>query len=344
MNKKVIITGIAGQDGSYLAEFLLSKGYDVHGIIRRVVFENQDDQDKKFFRIKHLIDKITLHYGDVTDYSMLKLVIAKVKPDELYHLAAQSRVDISFKDDFSVFHVNTDSTHYILSALKELKPDCRFYFAGTSDMFGNAVEAPQNEKTPFNPVSPYGISKLASYHLTRVYREAYGIFACSGILFNHESPRRGLEFVTKKITATVAKIKRGLEKELQLGDLDANRDWGFAGDYIKAMWKVLQQNEPEDYVIGTGENHTVREFVEIAFWSVGIEIEWHGKGVGERGVDKKTGKTLVVVDEKWFRPIDINELKADATKARQKLDWRPKISFDELVKMMVDSDLKGVSK
>lgn len=339
--KKVLITGITGQDGSYLAELLLNKGYEVHGIVRRVAFENQDE---RFSRIKHILPKITLHYGDVADYPTVWQVIAKVKPDECYHLAAQSQVGISFKDQFGAFRVNTDSTHYILSALKELKPDCRFYFAGTSEMFGNVAEMSKNEKTPFNPVSPYGISKLASFYLTRMYREAYGMFACSGILFNHEGPRRGYEFVSRKITSTAAKIKKGFANELRLGNLDAKRDWGFAGDYVEVMWLMLQQDKPDDYVIGTGENHSVREFVEKAFRVAGIEIEWQGRGVDERGINKKTSRILVVVDKNLFRPLDIHELKADTRKAREALGWRPKTSFDELVKIMMDADLNAVEK
>jgi len=337
-DKKIaLISGATGQDGSYLTELLLDKGYEVHGIVRRVAFENQDE---RFSRIKHLLDKITIYYGDVADYPTVWKIIAAVKPDELYHLAAQSQVGISFQDQFGAFRINTASTHYILSALKELRPDCRFYFAGTSEMFGNAVETPQKETTPFNPASPYGISKLASYHLTRMYREAYGMYTSTGILYNHESPRRGDEFVTRKITSTVAKIKKGLEKELRLGNLDAKRDWGFAGDYVEVMWLMLQQETPDDYVVGTGENHTVKEFVEKAFRVAGIEIEWQGSGVDEKGIDKKTGRVLVVVDKDLFRPLDVNELRADATKAREILGWQPQVKFEDLVKMMVKSDLK----
>lgn len=339
--KKALITGITGQDGSYLAELLLGKGYEVHGIVRRVAFENQDE---RFSRIKHFLDKITLHYGDVTDYPTVWQVIARVRPDECYHLAAQSQVGISFRDQFGAFNTNTNSTHYLLSALKELKPDCRFYFAGTSEMFGNTIETPQKETTPFNPASPYGVSKLAAYHLTRMYRDAYGMFAVSGILFNHESPRRGFEFVTRKITSTVAKIKKGQEKELRLGNLSAKRDWGFAGDYVEAMWMMLQQDKPEDYVVGTGIDHTVRDFVDKAFIAAGINLKWEGEGVNERGVDKETGKTLVVVDEKLFRPLDVNVLRADATKAKERLGWRPKTTFDDLVKMMVEADLKALAE
>lgn len=337
--KKVLITGITGQDGSYLTELLLSKDYEVHGIVRRVALE---DQDKRFSRINHLLSKITIHYGDVTDYPTVWNIVAKVKPDECYHLAAQSQVGISFKDQFSAFNTNTNSTHYLLSSLKELQPKCKFYFAGTSEMFGNTTEMPQNEKTPFNPASPYGISKVAAYHLTRLYREAYGMFAVSGILFNHESPRRGFEFVTRKITSTVAKIKRGQKNALSLGNLDAKRDWGFAGDYVRVMWLMLQQNKPEDYVIGTGENHTVREFVEKAFKVAGIDVEWRGEGINEKGIDKNTGETVVIVDKKWFRPLDVNNLKADPTKAIKKLNWHPIVSFDELVRMMVETDLKMI--
>lgn len=341
--KKVLITGITGQDGSYLAELLLSKDYEVHGLVRRVAFENPNE---RFSRINHLIKdkKIQLHYGDVVNYPTVWRIIGQLRPDEVYHLAAQSQVKISFEDEFGAFATNTYSAHYLLSAIKELKPDCKFYFAATSEMFGKTLNSPQDEKTPFNPVSPYGISKMAGFYLTKMFRKAYGIFACSGILANHESPRRGFEFVTRKITSTAAKIKFGLEKELRIGNLNSKRDWGFAGDYVKAMWLMLQQDKPDDYVIGVGENHTVREFVEKAFLYAGMELKWEGEGVNERGIDKNSGKTLVVVDEEFFRPTDVNVLLINPAKARKVLGWTSDVTFDELVKMMVEADIAVLSK
>lgn len=319
--KKAFITGITGQDGSYLAELLLSKGYEVHGLDRRVAFENST---QRYSRINHLLldNKVNLHYGDITDYPTLWKLIFKIQPDEIYHLAAQSHVKVSFEDEFGTFKNNIGGTHFILSVIKELKPDCKFYFAASSEMFGQVKSSPQDENTPFNPVSPYGISKVAGFELTKMYREAYKIFSCSGIFFNHESPRRGSEFVTRKITATAAKIKLGMEKELRLGNLEAKRDWGFAGDYVEAMWLMLQQEKPDDYVIGTGENHTVKEFVEVAFGVLGLD--W---------------QKYVVVDENFFRPLEVHALLANPEKAKKKLGWEPKTKFDDLVKIMVEDDL-----
>ncbi len=319
--KKALITGITGQDGSYLAELLLSKGYEVHGIDRRVAFEYPTD---RYSRINHLLkdNKIKMHNGDISDFPTLWRLIYEVKPDEVYHLAAQSQVHVSFNDPFGTFRNNIDGTHYLLAALKDLRPDVHFYFAATSEMFGRTENALQNEATHFSPASPYAISKTAGFYLTKLYREAYGMFACSGILFNHESPRRGYEFVTRKITRTVAEIKLGLAKELHLGNLDAKRDWGFAGDYVEAMWMMLQQPKADDYVIGTGENHSVREFVEKAFACVGLD-----------------SSKYVVIDSNFVRPLDVPELKGDSTKAKKAFGWQPKVSFDELIKMMVESDL-----
>ena len=318
--KKALITGITGQDGSYLAELLLEKGYEVHGLTRRVAAE---DPSARFSRIKQLVadKKIVIHLGDVSDYPTIWRLVSKIQPDEIYHLAAQSQVQVSFEDDFGTFNSNFSSTHHLLSAIKELKPDCKFYFAGTSEMYGKVLAIPQDENTPFNPVSPYGIAKLASFYMTKMYRDAYGIFACTGILFNHESPRRGYEFVTRKITLAVANIKNGKQRELQLGNLDAKRDWGFAGDYVVAMWLMLQHEKADDYVIGTGENHTIREFLEVAFSEVGLDY-----------------KDYVKIDPAFFRPLDVHELLADPSKAERILDWKPKTKFKELVKMMVDSD------
>jgi len=318
--KKALITGITGQDGSYLSEFLLEKGYEVHGIVRRVAIE---DPEHRLWRIKHISDKIILHAASLENFPSVFNVIKKVKPDECYHLAAQSFVSYSFEDEFSTINTNIHGTHYMLAGIKEGAPHCRFYFAASSEMFGNANETPQNENTPFHPRSPYGISKVAGYHLTRNYREAYNLYALSGILFNHESPRRGFEFVTRKVTNTVAKIKLGLAKELNLGNLEAKRDWGYAGDYVRVMWLMLQQVAPEDYVIATGQTHSIRELVEIAFDHVGLD--W---------------KDYVVVDERLYRPAEIYELRGDFSKARKTLCWEPAESFEELIKMMVDADLE----
>jgi len=318
--KKALITGITGQDGSYLAEFLLNKGYQVHGIVRRVALE---DVEHRLWRIKHILDKITIHSASLENYASVFKIIEKIAPDECYHLAAQSFVSYSFEDEFSTINTNLNGTHYCLSAIKEKAPNCRFYFAASSEMFGIAEKSPQNELTPFHPRSPYGISKVAGYHLTQNYREAYNLFAVNGILFNHESPRRGFEFVTRKISNAVARIKLGLQEGLQLGNLEAKRDWGFAGDYIKAMWMMLKQDSPDDYVIATGETHSVREFVEVAFKYVGLNY-----------------KDYLTVDERFYRPAEIHELKGDCSKAKAKFDWKPEVSFEGLVKMMVDYDLE----
>ena len=319
--QKALITGITGQDGSYLAEFLIEKGYEVHGILRRVALE---DPEGRLGRINHLRDKIHLHPASLENYASIFKVVERIQPDECYHLAAQSFVSYSFEDEFSTIDINIKGTQHILSAIKERAPKCKFYFAASSEMFGKVAETPQKETTIFNPRSPYGISKVAGYYLTKNYREAYGLWACSGILFNHESPRRGYEFVTRKITRSVARIKLGLSKELRLGNMDAQRDWGFAGDYIKAMWSMLQQEKPDDYVVGTGIMHLVKEFVEAAFNCVGLNWE-----------------DYVVIDQQLFRPAEVNVLKADYTKAREELKWAPDVQFDELVKMMVEADMKS---
>lgn len=321
--KKALITGIDGQDGSYLAELLLNKGYQVHGIIRRVALE---DAEHHLWRIKHILKKINLHSGSLESFASLFKIVHKIKPNECYHLAAQSFVSYSFEDEFSTINTNINGTHYILSAVKECAPKCKFYFAASSEMFGHVRVIPQNEDTPFHPRSPYGISKVAGFDLTRNYREAYGLFTCSGICFNHESPRRGFEFVTRKITNAVAKIKYGLEKELRLGNLKAQRDWGYAGDYVEAMWLMLQQRRPDDYVIATGETHSVREFVELAFKYAGLN--W---------------KKYVVIDKEFYRAAEVHILKGDYSKARRVLGWKPRLKFSELVKMMVFSDLEKTS-
>ena len=324
INKTALITGITGQDGSYLAELLLEKGYNVHGIVRRVAIE---DPERRLWRIRHLQDKVMLHSASLESYASIFKVIDRIKPNECYHLAAQSFVSYSFEDEFSTFGTNIDGTHYVLSALQELAPSCRFYFAASSEMFGNAKTTPQNEDTPFYPRSTYGISKLAGFHLTRNYRETYELFALSGILFNHESPRRGFEFVTRKVTDAVAKIKLGFADELRIGNLEARRDWGYAGDYVKAMWLMLQQDEPEDYVIATEETHSVKEFIEIAFSYV--DLNW---------------ADYVVTDEKFFRPAEIYELRGESSKARKKLGWKPTISFKDLIEMMLDKDIKRLQQ
>ena len=319
--KKALITGITGQDGSYLSELLLAKGYEVHGIVRRVAFE---DPQHHLWRLKHILDRVHLHPGSMESFASIYKVMEKVHPDECYHLAAQSFVSYSFEDEFSTINTNINGTHYVLAALKDRAPQCRFYFAGSSEMFGKAQKVPQNEETPFHPRSPYGISKVAGFDLARNYREAYGIFACNGIVFNHESPRRGFEFVTRKITSTVAKIKTGKEKELRLGNLEAKRDWGFAGDYVEAMWLMLQQDGPDDYVIATGETHSVREFVELAFHYAGLDWEKY-----------------VISDKSFFRPAEVTLLLGDFSKATRKFGWTPKVKFPELVRIMVEADLKA---
>ena len=317
--KKALITGITGQDGSYLAEYLVNLGYEVHGLVRRVAME---EPQRRLARIGHLLDKITLHASSLESYPSIFHVISRHDFAECYHLAAQSFVAESFADGFSTMTTNIDGTHFVLAALRELRPHCKFYFAGSSEMFGNALESPQNEGTKFAPRSPYGISKVTGYDLSRNYREAYGLFFCSGILFNHESPRRGFEFVTRKITSHVARIKQGLADKLPLGNLDASRDWGFAGDYVLAMWQMLQQEQPSDFVIATGESHSVREFCDVAFQCAGLDWEKH-----------------VVVDPDFYRPAEIHQLIGDASRARRELGWAPTTTFNDLVKCMVEHDL-----
>jgi GDPmannose 4,6-dehydratase len=320
--KRALITGITGQDGSYLSEFLLEKRYEVHGIIRHVALE---DPVHRLWRLNHILDKITLHSASLENYASIFNVIEKVKPDECYHLGAQSFVSYSFDDAFSTLNSNINGTHFVLSAIKEKAPDCKFYFAASSEMLGLVRETPQHELTPFHPRSPYGISKVSGYDLTRNYRESYNLFACSGILFNHESPRRGFEFVTRKITSSAARIKRGLTKELRLGNLEAKRDWGFAGDYVKAMWMMLQQPIPDDYVIATNESHSIREFLDLAFNYAGLKWSEH-----------------VVIDQNFFRPAEVHLLQGDFSKAKQKLKWEPEVGFERLVKMMIESDMSNI--
>ena len=337
--KKAIITGITGQDGSYLAEFLLYKGYEVHGIMRRSSSYNME-------RINHLLDKheeerLFLHYGDLNDSNSLSKLIYTIQPDEFYNLAAQSHVRVSFDIPEYTSDVNALGTLRILECIKEINPNIRFYQASSSELYGMVREIPQNENTPFYPRSPYAAAKLYAYWITVNYREAYGLFACNGILFNHESPRRGNSFVTRKITTGIANIINGKQEKLVLGNLSAKRDWGFAGDYVEAMWLMLQQDQPEDYVIATGETHTVREFCELAFKYAGINLIWTGEGLNERGIDADTGKEMITISSKYFRPSEVDLLLGDPTKAKNKLGWVQKVSFKQLVEMMVKSDLGG---
>ena len=340
MAKKALITGLTGQDGSYLAELLLDKGYEVHGIARRLAIE---DPSHRLNRINHILDKVKLHSGTLENYSRFIELFEDLKPNECYHLAAQSFVHESFEDGFSTIDMNIKGVQHALSALHKKAPECKFYFAASSEMFGKVEEIPQTEKTPFHPRSPYGISKTTGFDLTRNYRESYDLFACSGILFNHESPRRGFEFVTRKITNGLAKIKLGLEDSLSLGNLDAKRDWGFAGDYVEAMWMMLQQEKPKDYVIATGETHTVRNFVENAAKELDINLTWKGEGINEKGYNKN-GEKIIQINPEFYRPAEVQLLLGDASKAKKELGWEPKTSFDELVEMMVKSDFDKLKK
>ncbi len=351
MKKIALISGITGQDGSFLAEFLIDKGYEVHGLIRRSSSFNTG-------RIEHLyLDEwvrdmkkqrlINLHWADLTDSSSLIRIIAEVKPTEIYNLAAQSHVKVSF--DVPEYTADTDAIGVLrlLEAVRicGLEHSCRIYQASTSELYGLVQEVPQKETTPFYPRSPYGVAKLYGFWITKNYRESYGMFCCNGILFNHESERRGENFVTRKITLAACRIAQGYQDKLYLGNLDARRDWGYARDYIECMWLILQQDEPDDFVIATGEYHTVREFATLAFRYAGIELIWKGEGVSENGIDKATGKVLVEVDPKYFRPAEVEQLLGDPTKAKKQLGWNPhKTSFEQLVKLMVDHDMRFVKK
>ncbi len=340
--KRALITGITGQDGSYLAEFLLDKGYEVHGIIRRSSSFNTKRIDH-LYKDPHEKDvNLFLHYGDMTDSTNIIRLLQEIQPDEIYNLAAQSHVKVSFETPEYTANADALGTLRLLEAIRllGLEKKVRFYQASTSELFGKVVEIPQKETTPFYPRSPYGVAKLYAYWITVNYREAYNIFASNGILFNHESPRRGETFVTRKITRAVARISLGLQDKLYLGNLDAKRDWVYAPDYVRAMWMILQHDEPDDFVIATVKCHSVREFVEAAFKYVGIDIEWHGKGVDEKGYQKGTNRVLVEVDPMYFRPTEVDILQGDPSKAKEKLKWEPQVKFDELVKIMMEADIE----
>jgi len=344
LNKKALITGITGQDGSYLSELLLEKGYEVHGIIRRSssfntgridhLFNNPEIHDKRLF----------LYHGDLTDSSNLNRLLEKIQPHEIYNLGAQSHVKVSFDVPEYTAEVDAVGTLRFIDAIKETGIETKFYQASTSELYGKVREVPQNENTPFYPRSPYGVAKLYAYWIIINYREAYNLYACNGILFNHESPRRGETFVTRKITRAVARIKSGIQEKLLMGNLNAKRDWGYAPEYVEGMWKILQLDKPEDFVLATGETHTVREFTELAFAELDMELQWDGEGKSEKGIDKKTGKILVEVDPAYYRPTEVDLLIGDASKAKKMIGWEPKVRFEELVKMMVQSDWDKVQK
>jgi GDPmannose 4,6-dehydratase len=346
VSKKALITGITGQDGAYLAELLLGKGYEVHGIKRRASSFNTDRIDHLYQDPHESNVKLFLHYGDLTDATNLIRIIQLVQPDEIYNLAAQSHVAVSFETPEYTANSDALGTLRILEAIRilGLAQKTRFYQASTSEMYGKVLETPQSETTPFYPRSPYGAAKVYGYWITVNYREAYGMYACNGILFNHESPIRGETFVTRKITRGLARISEGLQDAVYLGNLDSLRDWGHARDYVLAQWLMLQQPQPEDFVIATGEQHSVREFVTLAGAELGMRIEWQGKGVTEQGVDTKTGRVVVKVDSRYFRPTEVDTLLGDATKARQKLGWRAETSFEALVKDMVSADLEAARR
>jgi len=355
MSKKALITGITGQDGSYLAELLLSKGYLVHGLIRRSSTFNTDRIDHIYTDPHDPQSKLFLHYGDITDSGQLTNLIYNIQPGEIYHLAAQSHVRVSFDMPEFTGDVTGIGTTRLLEAIRRSGIRTKFYQASSSEMFGDAPP-PQDEETPFRPRSPYSAAKVYAYWMVKNYRQGYGMFACNGILFNHESPRRGETFVTRKITKALSRMKLGLQDKLYLGNLEAKRDWGYAPDFVQAMWLMLQQNEPDDYVIATGETHSVKEFVNLAFSHAGIEIEWKGKGVEEKGVIKSLSSTLtsssplsigdaiIEIDSRYFRPLEVEFLQGDASKAKKKLGWEPKVRFKELAKIMVDSDIKDIEE
>jgi len=337
---RALVTGITGQDGSYLTELLLEKGYKVHGIRRRTSVFNTARIDHLYEDPEIQEESLMLHYGDMVDASNLSRLIERIQPDEIYNLAAQSNVGVSFVQPEYTADVNGLGTLRLLDAIREARVDTKIYQASTSELYGEVQEVPQNEQTPFHPKSPYGVSKLYAYWITRNYREAYDMHASNGILFNHESPRRGERFVTRKITRAAARIRAGVQEHVRLGNLDAKRDWGYAPEYVEAMWTMLQQDDPGDYVVATGETHSVREFATEAFRVAGYELEWVGEGTDERGVDCETGDELVVVDPEYYRPADVDLLVGDPSRARESLGWKPDTSFKDLVNIMTEYDLR----
>lgn len=343
--KKALITGVTGQDGSYLAEFLLKKGYEVHGLVRRSSLEQKLRIDH-LYQDPHTKSNFKVHYGDITDSMNVTRLIQQIEPDEIYNLAAQSHVRVSFEIPEYTANADALGTMRVLEAIRilGLNEKTKVYQASTSELFGKVQAVPQSEETPFYPRSPYGVAKMYAYWLTVNYREAYGIFGSNGILFNHESPRRGDSFVTKKIAIAAAQIKHGLRDQLYLGNLDAKRDWGYAKEYVESMWHILQHNESDDFVIATGETHSVKEFVELAFGHAGIDIEWEGEGVDEKGYNKKTGNMIVGIDPWYFRPTEVDLLIGDGAKAKRLLNWEPKVKFEELVEIMMKHELSVVSK
>lgn len=344
MAKVALLTGITGQDGSYLAELLLEKGYEVHGVIRRSSSFNTGRIDHLYNDPKFAGSKFFLHYGDVTDTSNINRLLEKIEPAEIYNLAAQSHVKVSFEVPEYTAEVDAVGTLRFLDAIRETGIKTKFYQASTSELYGKVQEIPQTEKTPFYPRSPYGVAKLYGYWIIVNYREAYDLFACNGILFNHESPRRGETFVTRKITMAAAKIKLGLQDKLTLGNLNSKRDWGYAPEYVEGMWRMLQRDTPEDFVLATGETHEVRKFVDAAFNELGIELRWEGDGENEKGIEKATGKVLVAVDPKYYRPTEVDLLIGDATKAKQMLGWEAKTKFADLARLMAKADFELVKK
>jgi len=341
---KALITGITGQDGSYLAEFLIKKGYEVHGMIRRSSSFNTGRIDHLFNDPEILNRKLFLYYGDLTDSSNLNRLLEKIGPDEIYNLGAQSHVKVSFEIPEYTAEVDAMGTLRFLDAIKDTGIKTKFYQASTSELFGKIQEVPQTEKTPFYPRSPYGVAKLYGYWIIINYREAYNIYACNGILFNHESPRRGGTFVTRKITQAAARIKYGLQDKLTLGNLNAKRDWGYAPEYVEGMWQMMQLDKADDFVMATGETHSIREFADIVFKELDMDLEWQGEGVNEEGIESKTGKVLVTVNPRYFRPTEVDLLIGDATKAQKTFGWKPKVKFDELAKIMAKADWEKVQK
>jgi GDPmannose 4,6-dehydratase len=341
MKNVALITGINGQDGSYLAEFLLDKGYEVHGVIRRTSQFNRGRIEGTREQARARGQVFELHYGDMGDSSSLHRAIAIAKPSEVYNLAAQSHVRVSFDEPEYTTDIDATGVLRLLESIRYSGRECRFYQASTSELYGKAEEVPQSERTPFHPRSAYGVAKLYAYWIVKHYREAYGMHASNGILFNHESPRRGENFVTRKITYSLARIKAGTQKSLRLGNLEAKRDWGFAGDYVAMMWRMVQQPRPDDYVIATGQTHTVREFVELAARTAGFDLHWRGEGVEEVGVDVASGKTIVEIDPRYYRPAEVDLLLGDPSKARDELGWEPSVTFEQLVEMMMRADLEA---